>query len=381
MTTPAAPPPESSSEPASLKERLEQASNGWLAKNRSLVLRQTPVWAQSLAALLISLGTIAVVGGYLFKIDEVVTVQGQLTSTGGNREVKTPAGGKVAAVYFKDNEVVRKGQVLVRFDTRQAADEQATLTRLIALEQQDLQSKLTILAGRLDVLEAKLNTQESITQELGQLVSSGGFQRIQYLQELDKLLELRDQVANTELEKRRAQLETAKSIGQMRNRLRNAELQLQYQTVVAPVDGVVFDPQASPQGVLEAGARILTIVPQRGLQAEVFVQNKDIGFVDRGQKAKVRVDAFPFARYGELQGKVVSIGADALPPDQEQNYYRFPVKITLNRSFLQTKDQTIPLQAGMAVSANLKLREKRVISLISDMLVDQTDSLKSLRQQ
>jgi len=378
MTSPAAPPPES---PPNLKERLEQASNGWLAKNRSLVLRQTPVWAQSLAALLISLGTITVVGGYLFKIDEVVTVQGQLTSSGGNREVKTPAGGKVAAVFFKDNELVRKGQLLVRFDTRQAADEKATLSRLIALEEQDLRSKLTILAGRLDVLEAKLKTQESITQELGQLVSSGGFQRIQYLQELDKLLELRDQVANTALERRRAELDAAKSIGQMRNRLRNAELQLQYQTVVAPVDGVVFDPQASPQGVVEAGARILTIVPQRGLQAEVFVPNKDIGFVDRGQKAKVRVDAFPFARYGELQGQVVSIGADALPPDQEQNYYRFPVKISLNRSYLQTKDQKIPLQAGMAVSANLKLREKRVISLISDMLVDQTDSLKSLRQQ
>jgi hemolysin D len=381
MTPPVAPPPDGSSAPKGLKERLEDASNRWLAKNRSLVLRQTPVWAQSFAIMLLGLGSIAIVGGFLFKIDEVVTVQGQLTSNGGNREVKTPAGGKVSAVYVKDNQLVRKGQVLVRFDTRQAADEQATLIRLIDLEQRDLNGKLEILAGRETVLKAKLKTQKEIVDDLSVLVENGGYQRIQYLQELDRQLELSDQVSNMKLEKKRLELEAAKSIGQMRNRLRSAELQLQYQTVLAPVDGIVFDPQVSPQGVLEPGARILTLVPQRGLQAEVFIPNKDIGFVTTGQPAKVRVDAFPFARYGELSGELVSIGADALPPDQQFNFYRFPAKIRLSHSYLQSNGQRIPLQAGMSVSSNLKLREKRVISLISDLLVNQTESIKSLRQQ
>jgi len=111
------------------------------------------------------------------------------------------------------------------------------------------------------------------------------------------------------------------------------------------------------------------------------VPNKDIGFVKTGQIAKVRVDAFPFTRYGELEGRVAQIGADALPPDESANFYRFPVKLMLDRSYLQSDGVKIPLRSGMAITANLKLREKRVISLISDLLVDQTESVKTLRQQ
>ena len=94
-----------------LKQKAGDAANRWMARNRSLVLRQTPVWAQSLAAILIGLSTTAVLGGIFFRIDEVVTVQGQLKSIGGTVEVKTPAGGRVAEVLFSDGEAVTKGQL------------------------------------------------------------------------------------------------------------------------------------------------------------------------------------------------------------------------------------------------------------------------------
>ena len=63
-----------------------------------------------------------------------------------------------------------------------------------------------------------------------------------------------------------------------------------------------------------AGERILSIVPQNGLYAEVYVPNTDIGFVDRVSLPKF-VEAFPFTKYGELDASVAQIGADALPPD------------------------------------------------------------------
>lgn len=364
-----------------VKDAVVQATDRWLARNRSLVLRQTPVWAQSLAAIVIGLGTVAVLGGVLFRIDEVVTVTGQLEAITGTTDVKTPAGGKVAGVYFKDGQLVRKGQLLVRFDTRQAADDKTTSLRLIQLERSDLVDKLSILGERQSVLQQKVNTSEQITDALRGLVKTGGFQRVQYLQQLDQLLELKSQLASVRLEKNRTRLEAEKSIGQLSNRLKNAQLQLQYQNVVAPVSGVVFEPRARVDGVIEAGQTILTLVPQQGLKAKVFVANKDIGFVKTGQQAKVRVDAFPFTRYGELQGRVSQIGADALPPDQTANFYRFPVQLSLNRSFLASEGVKIPLRSGMAITANLKLREKRVISLISDLLVDQTESIKGIRQQ
>ena len=365
----------------SAKQVVGDAAEKWLARNRSLVLRQTPIWAQSLAVIFIAMGSIAVLGAIFFKIDEVITVSGQLEAINGTTDVKTPAGGKVAAVFFKDGEFIRKGQKLVRFDTRQAADEKATLSALILLEQKDLNNKKGILGERYSVLAQKVNTNEGIVRELKGLVDKGGFQRVQYLQQLDQLFELKSQLQSVKLEMSRITLEAEKSIGQMRNKLRSAELQLQYQNVMAPASGIVFEPKVRVDGVLQAGETILTIVPQQGLKAEIFVSNKDIGFVKTGLMAKVRVDAFPFTRYGELEGKVYQIGADSLPPSEIANYYRFPVKLSLNRSFLKSQGVVIPLRSVMAITANLKLREKRVISLISDLLVDQTESVKGLRQQ
>ena len=105
-----------------VKDLLQTTADRWLQKNRSLVLRQTPVWAQSLAGILVGLGVVAVSAGIFFRIDEVVTVTGKLEALTGCR-CENPAGGKVASTFFKDGELVTKGQLLIRFDTRQAASD------------------------------------------------------------------------------------------------------------------------------------------------------------------------------------------------------------------------------------------------------------------
>ena len=168
---------------------------GWRATVRLYCAR--PCLGSSLAALMIGLGGIAVVGGILFRIDEVVTVQGQLKSIGGTVDVKTPAGGLVAEVLFQDGETVVKGQKLLRFDTREASNQKATLTRQIALEEDQLQNQLktlksqqATLAGRQDVLEQRLNTKSTILSEMTALVEQGGFQRLQYLEQQDQMFEM-----------------------------------------------------------------------------------------------------------------------------------------------------------------------------------------------
>ena len=195
---------------------------------------------------------------------------------------------------------------------------------------------------------------------------------------------------NSELEEQRARLDftiknvtinSQRSFDQLNNSLKQAEFKLSYRIVRAPVDGIVFDPKVSENSVLASGERILSIVPQQGLFAEVFVPNKDIGYIAVGQNAKIRIDAFPFTRYGEISGKVSQIGAEALEPDDKANYYRFPIKLTLDKYYLESKNSKIPLSSGMSITTNLKLRDKPVISLISDVFVDQVDSVRSLRQQ
>lgn len=380
---------------STLKDKAGDAANEWLARNRSLVLRQTPFWAQSLAALMIGLGGIVVCGGILFRIDEVVTVTGQLKSIGGTVEVMTPAGGRVAEVFFNDGDYVEKGELLIRFDTTQAASDKKLLTAQIDYENKQLKTALltlksqkNTLEGQSDVLRKRLNTQLLMLNEMKILVEQGGFQRMQYLERQDQVYGLEKQIADLEeqsgriaLESERLSLENRKSIDGLRSQLVKVDLQLQYQNVASPVSGIIFDPRIRKESVIAGGERILSIVPQKGLYAEVFVPNKDIGYIRLGQEAKVRVDAFPFSRYGDIPAKVSQIAADALAPSPEKNFYSFPVKLDLERSTLKSDNMAIPLKPGMSITTNLKLRDKRVISLVSDIFVDQTDSVRSIRQQ
>ena len=83
----------------------------------------------------------------------------------------------------------------------------------------------------------------------------------------------------------------------------------------------------------------------------------------------------------EQYQQTVHFNPDALKPDQISNYYRFPVKLKLDSPYLASKDYKVPLKPGMAISANLKLRDKRLISILSDLLVDQSDSVRNIKQQ
>ena len=124
-----------------------------------------------------------------FKIDEVVTVSGQLVSVDGSIGVKTPVGGKVARVKFKDGQSVEKNDLLVQFDTRQAESNRDTLN-LITLEEADLADKIEILDQQRKVLEKKYKQVRSYF--LRSKVGNGRWvPRIQYLQQQDQLFELK----------------------------------------------------------------------------------------------------------------------------------------------------------------------------------------------
>ena len=209
------------------------------------MLRQTPIWAQSLTGIVISLGLIGVGAGVIFKIDEVVTVSGQLVSVDGSVGVKTPVGGKVARVKFKDGQSVEKNDLLVQFDTRQAESNRDTTLNLITLEEADLSDKIEILDQQRRVLEKKVQTSKKLLSEIEKLVMVGGFQRIQYLQQQDQLFELEAQLTGIDLEVNRATLEAEKNIKQLKNSLKEAELQIQYQQIKAPTSGIIFEQKAA----------------------------------------------------------------------------------------------------------------------------------------
>ena len=93
----------------------------------------------------------------------------------------------------------------------------------------------------------------------------------------------------------------------------------------------------------------------------------------------MRIDTFNFSEFGDVKGTIEWIGSDALPPDQIYPFARFPAKIKLARQTLTVKGTDSQLKPGMSVKANIKLRDRTVMSLFTDMFSKQSDGVKNLR--
>ena len=76
---------------------------------------------------------------------------------------------------------------------------------------------------------------------------------------------------------------------------------------------------------------------------------------------------------------MTSLGSDALPPDQRSPQYRFPGTVSLKQQTVLSGSKQLNLQSGMGVSANIKLRSRPVISIVSDLFTKQLDGVKRFR--
>lgn len=87
---------------------------------------------------------------------------------------------------------------------------------------------------------------------------------------------------------------------------------------MAPVDGVVQQLAVHTLGgVVQPAQQLMVIVPDgMALEAEVMVLNKDVGFVYRGQEVEIKIDAFPYTRYGTISGKLAYVSRDSVENEQ-----------------------------------------------------------------
>ncbi|NJR75461.1 MAG: HlyD family efflux transporter periplasmic adaptor subunit, partial [Scytonema sp. CRU_2_7] len=196
-----------------------------------------------------------------------------------------------------------------------------------------------------------------------------------------KIAENNQRIAEMDSQFSRILLDNEKQLAELNSKILQAQTNIKYQEVRAPVSGIIFDLQAKNSGfVANNSQKLLTIVPNDNFIAEAFITNKDIGFVKEGMKVDVRVDSFSYSEFGDIKGEVVWVGSDALPPDQTHQYYRFPVKIRLAQQFLNAQGRKLSLQSGMGVTANIKVREERtVMSLFTELFTKQVESLKEVR--
>jgi hemolysin D len=169
--------------------------------------------------------------------------------------------------------------------------------------------------------------------------------------------------------------------------LLKADYKLARTRLTAPIDGTVQQFSVTTVGqVLTTGQAIAVIVPDGDkIEVEALVPNRDVGFIRVGQEAVVKIDAFPFTRFGAVNGRVVRVSRDSVDSreamggdastvrNQNSNALSatpksldlvYPVTIELDRSAIKVDGKQVPLAPGMTVSAEIHTGERRVITYV-----------------
>ena len=184
-----------------------------------------------------------------------------------------------------------------------------------------------------------------------------------YLAETQRALNDRQAQAST----KRIQLTQERSKAEQRTRLTQ---------LTAPVAGTVQQVAVHTEGGVVTEAQVLMVIVPKDAQvtAEVVIDNKDIGFVNAGQVAAIKLETFPFTRYGTVDAKVDSVTADAV--NDEKRGAIFPATLTLKSDSIVVDGKRIRLTPGMNLSAEIKTGKRRVIDyLLSPVQTALSESL------
>jgi hemolysin D len=260
--------------------------------------------------------------------------------------------------------------------------------KLIALAKERVAMRQEIDAkgagSRAQVIEAMQQYEAQITTDTGdrgQLIETDAA-----MQSLErKIEETVDQFVAGQSEK-------LAEVERKRDRLEQELIKAQSKTdrtqLKAPIAGTVQQLAVSTVGqVVTSGQALLTLVPADGpIEVEVMIANKDIGFVHPGQPAAVKVEAFPFTRYGTIDGEVAKVSRDAVnerdatdlsdaataakpqlgmpsQPSHTQNLV-FPATIRLTQRTINVDGKEVPLSPGMAVTVEIKTGQRRAIDYL-----------------
>jgi hemolysin D len=312
-------------------------------------------------------------------------------------------------------------QEQLRLQTEQI--ESQSRVAAVQLEINQIQEQIKQAEERRRNAQENLQAEEKILQDIKPLADAGGLSRIQFVKQQQTVDNKRSEMVQFEQEKNRlaasitqteakvvntvavnrkdhtsqislnlqkiaeidsqltkALVENQRKVSETKNQISQANQLLKYSDVKAPVGGTIFNLKATAPGhVANTAENILTIVPDNSLIAKVTITNRDIGFVRPGMKVDVRIDSFPFSEFGDVKGEIISIGSDALPPTELQPVYTFPAIIKLSRQSLNASGKEIRLQSGMSLNANIRVRERTVMSIFTDMFVKASESLKFIR--
>lgn len=270
-----------------------------------------------------------------------------------------------------------------------------TLQQRVAMRKGLLARGSTTKAAVIDALESLQTQQTSLELQKGKLAETVAALKI--LQKdrkkaIDAFLAENEQKLN----------EAERQIDDHSQRSVKAHEKRGHMTLASPIDGTVVGLSVTTKNqVVTVGEELMRIVPANSeLEVESYAQNKDIAFIKVGQSAIVKLEAFPFTRFGTIEATVINVGHDAIPEPDAQSvesnpaksnkskYFGgaqrtqnlvYPVLLKLSKTTMKVGDDDVPLSAGMAATVEVATGRRRIIDYIISPLVETTS--QAMREQ
>ncbi len=424
----------------------------------ALCLRDTPVHPAPRIALglIMAFALMAFLWALFGRIDVVATAAGKVIPNDRIKLIQPMETSVVKAIYVRDGQFVRAGQVLIDLDATAATADSERLRHEVMTARFEVlrtQAMLSAMASgklpRLDDLSEKTGSAGMVARSSAeQRQLSGAYQEYQARQfqlqseiarRQAELVTIREQVTKLEqtapiarqraedyqklvkeqfisqhgyLEHEQSRIEQEQDLALARAKLmeiRAAQLEVQRQQatlaaetrrqlldqlnlaaqkaasleqelikaeqrgrqmhLTAPVAGTVQQLIANTiGGVVTSAQPLMVVVPRDNvLEVEAMLPNKDIGFVNPGQDAEVKVETFPFTKYGTIHGKITQVSSDAIHDDKLGLIYLTRVKLASDT--LQVENKLVRLTPGMAVTVEVKTGTRHVIEYFLSPLI------------
>lgn len=290
--------------------------------------------------------------GFLFafitRIDEVINAPGDFQVIGGNLKVRSPIEGSLSNIFVKEGDYVEEGESLIKID--------------------DSLNNLELTKLKEEMVNWKNNylMQKNLVKKISLLKEEGAISEISLIREKKDLLKLDSNIKSTQ------------------SRISKLNILISQSLIKSPVTGKIFDLKVAGVGyVTTRGEEILKIIPEKELEAKVLLLNKDIGFIKKNMKVKIRIDSLPYSQFGYLKGTVRSIGAEVINSNDilNKSQFKYPIYITLENQHIEKDGIKYKIRSGQTVNASFKVRDKPLISLFSDIFEKLIDSLKNITTQ
>jgi multidrug efflux pump subunit AcrA (membrane-fusion protein) len=369
---------------------LGSRNDNYIAKAILLEEAAPPVyWQTTVKLIAYSLGAFFI-WALFANLDVVATAPGQVMPIQSVKIIQHVDGGRIAEINVTDGQEVKEGQVLMRLNDTEASAEYLTLTakywslyarieRLRALlgnrkadfsavpdqyKQLVAEQEFTLKTSKdqVDQLESEIKILGEVSSIRGDLAKEKLATRVQALDAQRNLSQAQAEL----LRYRKASMDdlntTTGELAQVEEQMTKLKDRLQRVDVVSPVDGVVQDLKfRTLGGVIPPGATLMNVVPVDGkMHAEVRVQPTDIGFVKKGEDARLKLGTYDFMRYGTITGKVIMVSSFS-SLDEKSNPY-FKVVVSIPQNFVGDKEKSI--EPGMTVQADIITDRQSVLKYL-----------------